>query len=154
MQRVSQSTVKGWWLLLITDRGVIKHVARAQQINNFRDLVYGKITPTDIDGLIEYRDKAYVIIEVKYGNKDVPYGQKLAIKRMVDDLSSGKACVAIICEHEVHDTDKHVDVSNCKVREVYFGSEKKWRKPNLGITTKQAIDRFINAVNEVEGLNV
>lgn len=116
--------------------------------------MYGKITPTDIDGLIEYRDKAYVIIEVKYGNKDVPYGQRLAIKRMVDDLSSDKTCVAIICEHEVHDTDKHVDVSNCKVREVYFGSEKKWRKPNLGITTKQAIDRFINAVNEVEGLNV
>lgn len=144
--------MKGWWLLLITDRGVIKHVDRAQQINDFRGLIYGKITPTDIDGLIEYKDKAYVVIEVKYGQKELPYGQKLAIKRMMDDLSVKKHTLAIVCEHTVRDTTDQVNVAECKVREVYFGHqhERKWRSPNEQITVMDAIENFLTFVDAAE----
>lgn len=142
--------MRGWWLSLITDRGVIKNVARAQQINDFRHLLYGKITPTDIDGVIEYQDKAYIIIEVKYGEKELPYGQRLAIERLINDLSQNKHTLAIVCEHQTHDTNEHVDVSECKVRKVYFGNEheREWRTPKVDLTTKQAIDSFLNFVNE------
>ena len=40
------------------NRGVIQNRDRKKQIIDFSGLKYGKITPTDIDGLIEYKDKA------------------------------------------------------------------------------------------------
>ena len=142
--------MRGWWLWLITNRGVIQNVARAQQINDFRHLLFGKITPTDIDGVIEYQNKAYIIIEDKYGEKELPYGQKLAIERMIDDLSEKKHALAIVCEHEVHDTNNHVDVSDCNVREIYSGNigEREWRKPRVNLNTKQAVENFLLFVNK------
>jgi len=50
-------------------RGVIKYRGRARQIIDFRGLTYGNITPTDIDGLIEYKDKCILLIEIKHQSK-------------------------------------------------------------------------------------
>lgn len=133
---------------MTTDRGVIQNVARAQQVNDFRNLVYGKITPTDLDGLIEYHNKAYVFVEIKYKNKDVPFGQRLAIERLVNDLSGKKKCLAMICEHDTRDTNEHVDVASCKVRQIYFSDELYWREPKHSITIKEAIDSFINLIEQ------
>ena len=133
---------------MTTDRGVIQNVARAQQVNDFRNLVYGKITPTDLDGLIEYHNKAYVFVEIKYKNKDVPFGQRLAIERLVNDLSGKKKCLAMICEHDTRNTNEHVDVASCKVRQVYFSDELYWREPTHNITIKEAIDSFINLIEQ------
>ena len=64
----------------------------------------------------------YILIEVKYGKTKVPFGQRLAIERMVDDFTKiGKPAVAIVCEHTVKDADKHVVAAACKVREIYYG---------------------------------
>lgn len=127
-------------------RGVIENPARAQQINDFSGLLYGKITPTDIDGLIEYQDKAYVFIEVKYNGKDLPNGQRLAIKRLVDDTSKqGKVAIALVVNHEVADTSASVPVASCAVRELYYSKEKRWRAPHKPVTTKEIVDWFIGA---------
>jgi len=40
-------------------RGKIEHRDRARQIRDFSNLRYGNITPTDIDGLIEYQNKCF-----------------------------------------------------------------------------------------------
>ena len=52
-------------------RGVILNPARMQQIVSFEGMKYGTITPTDIDGFIEYKNKwqapnidLYPLIEV------------------------------------------------------------------------------------------
>lgn len=129
-------------------RGVIEHDARSRQINDFSGLLYGNITPTDIDGLIEYRNKAYVIFEVKYGAKDVPYGQKLAIERLVNDTSNmGKQSIALIIEHNVDDASKQIPVAECNVRELYYCRERKWRTPKQTTTAKQAIDGFLSSLH-------
>jgi hypothetical protein len=49
---------------------VIQNVGRKQQINDFSELRFGNITPTDMDGCIECKDKAYIFIEIKYMNKE------------------------------------------------------------------------------------
>ena len=64
------------------NRGVINHRERARQINDFRNLLYGSITPTDIDGCIEYQNKAYILIEIKYNDALMSRGQELAFTRM------------------------------------------------------------------------
>lgn len=122
----------------------INNPAGMRQLIDFRGLaVDGYIYPTDIDGLIEYKDSEYIIFEIKHGSTEVPLGQKLALQRMVDDFTKvGKEAIALVCEHSVRDTDKTVIAALCKVREVYYGQEKQWRKPNRQITLRQAVDNF------------
>lgn len=115
-----------------------------KQLIDFKGLeIDGCIYPTDIDGLIEYKDSEYILFEVKYGNAEVPFGQKLAIQRMVDDFTkAGKQAVAFICEHTVRDVDKPVVAAWCKVREIYYGKEKQWRAPDNEITVRDAVHSF------------
>ena len=126
-------------------RGKIKHRERSRQINDFSNLALPyNITPTDIDGLIEYRNEKYIFFEVKYRDAPMPYGQKLALERLVADTSMGrKKAIAIVCEHDVHDTADDVDVSQTFVREVYSYRTKEWRVPVNTYTTKQLIELFI-----------
>ena len=98
----------------------INNPYRMKQLIDFKGLeVDGYIYPTDIDGLIEYKDSEYIIFEVKYGSAEVPFGQKLAIQRMVDDFTKiGKQAVAFVCEHTVRNADTPVVAAWCKVREI------------------------------------
>lgn len=128
----------------MSERGRIIFKERAQQINDFSGLQYENITPTDIDGLIEYHDKAYVIFEVKYDDKEVPWGQKLAIQRLIDDTAiAGKNSIALIIDHYVHDTGQSVNVADCYVREYYWWKDKQWLPPKHKLTVKQCIDGFL-----------
>ena len=108
-------------------RGEIHNRKRAKQINDFSGLAYGnKITPTDIDGLIEYQDKGYVLIEVKLRGVLLPYGQRLALERMTDDLTrAGKPTVCIIASHDIDDPEQDINVANTRVREYRW--HKKWQ---------------------------
>lgn len=125
-------------------RSKINNPKRAKQLIDFAGLaIDGYIYPTDIDGLIEYKDSEYILFEIKHGSAEVPYGQKLALQRMVDDFTKiGKQAVVFICEHTVHDTDKTVVAAWCKVREIYYGKEKEWRQPIADITVREAVNMF------------
>lgn len=130
----------------------IKNPRKMKQLIDFKELeVDGYIYPTDIDGLIEYKDSEYIIFEVKYGNSEVPFGQKLAIQRMVDDFTKvGKQAVAFICEHNVKNADTPVVAAWCKVREIYYGKEKQWRTPKVEITVREAVKSFQSYFNHKE----
>lgn len=125
-------------------RGVIYNRNRKKQINIFDKICYGKITPTDIDGLIEYHNKAYVIIEVKLENVDLPPGQHLAIERLIDDLErSGKPAIGIVSSHQIIDYTRDVDVADTIVRQYRYKRE--WRNIwNIQIKTKDFTDYFIS----------
>ena len=122
----------------------INNPRRMKQLIDFKGLaIDGNIYPTDIDGLIEYKDSEYIIFEVKYGDAEVPLGQKLALQRMVDDFTKvGKQAVAFICEHTVRNANKPVVAAWCKVREIYYGREKEWRVPDNEITVRGAVNSF------------
>lgn len=105
--------------------------------------VDGGMYPTDIDGVIEYKDSKYIIFEVKYGNSEIPIGQRLALQRMVDDFTkSGKQAIVLICSHTVKNPNKPVVMAWCNVREIYYGDEKRWRTPDREIKVREAIDCF------------
>lgn len=122
----------------------INNPCRMKQLIDFKGLeVDGRLYPTDIDGILEYKDSEYIIFEVKYGSAEVPFSQKLAIQRMVDDFTKiGKQAVAFICKHTVRDTDTPVIAAWCKVREIYYGGEKQWRAPDAEITVREAVNSF------------
>lgn len=129
----------------MNDRGVIQNVSRAQQINDFSGLMIRKITPTDIDGMIEYKNKAYVFIEIKYKDKELPYGQKLALERLATDaVKAGKSAIILVAEHDVEDTKLSVDVAKCNTRSYFL--KKNWHVPREKITIANAMSIFFSTI--------
>lgn len=129
-------------------RGVIQNRARAKQLRDFSGLHFGNITPTDIDGLIEYHGKAYVILELKLTDAILSDGQRLALERLTDDLSrSGKKSLCIIASHDTQDSEGDIDVANAIVAEYRWGG--KWLNPKIQYNVKQFMDLFLAKVVEV-----
>ena len=131
----------------MTERGTIRNRESAAQIRDFSGLRWGTITPTDIDGAVEFQDKAYVLFELKYGESTVPYGQRLAIERMCRDLhKAGKPVLGMIARHNTNPSDD-IRAADADVVEVWvdWGSGPvQWRRPNKQLTVKEAIDIFLN----------
>jgi hypothetical protein len=128
-------------------RGEINNVKRKQQIINFSGLLYGKITPTDLDGLIEYKNIGYIFIEIKYSNAELPFGQKLAIERLVKDTNINKKSIGIIAEHYIEDTSNQINASDCVVRKI-FDWKYQWRMPKYN-NLKKTIDSFIKYIDSL-----
>lgn len=130
--------------MLTEEKSRIRNPQRAKQLIDFRGLsLDDSIYPTDIDGLIEYRDSEYIIFEIKYDNANVPRGQRIALERMVSDLTkAGKQAVVFICEHHVKDKERPVIAANCDVREMYYGYKGVWEKPINKMKVDDAVCRF------------
>jgi len=131
--------------------GEIRNRKRFKQVVNFKELTYGKISPTDIDGFIDFQDKLFIIIELKLVGIGLETGQRLAFERLNDNLEkAGKHSVVLIAEHNVTNCDDDIDVYKCEV--VMYRLHKTWRdqesyqKQNLvwpHCNVKVWIDTFI-----------
>jgi hypothetical protein len=121
------------------DRGKIINRNFASQIRDFSGLRFGNITPTDIDGFIDFQNNCFIVMEFKHKDSKLPFGQKLAIERLVDNLeAAGKKCIGIVAEH---DTSGDIDCANCYVREYRY--RKQWYPKPIPTTVKQLIDKFL-----------
>ncbi len=123
-----------------THRGIIRNRQYGTQVRDFSGLRFENITPTDLDGLIEYKDRGYVLIETKYRNGELPDGQRLALERLCDDLQRIKPTLLIIASHE---TDGDINVAETSVAEYRFKREWRVRKG----TTKQLITAFLRGLD-------
>lgn len=129
-------------------RGIIRNRAYASQIRDFSGMRFGNITPTDIDGFIEYHDKGYVFVESKYGQAKLPYGQRLALQRLIDSLNKVKPSLLIIASH-MEGTNEDIDMGKAIVTE--YRSSGVWVIPNSRITVYQIIKKFLNRIDEKGG---
>lgn len=120
---------------------------RAQQINDFSGLQRRRnITPTDLDGYVEYSGNVFVFLEGKCSNAPpISRGQERALENLVVALTfAKKLAVAVIFIHD-KPAEEDVPVHECIVNKVYcqtsLGSEKfKWIP--AGITVLEFFDRF------------
>jgi len=123
------------------ERGVIKYRDRQKQIFDFSGMRWKNITPTDLDVLIDFGDKFFVIAELKVKGVDLPFGQNLAIERLCDNLNaSGKISLAIVSEHETK-SDEDVNYAETIVKKYRF--EGKWCTPEKVYTVRKLIDEFL-----------
>jgi hypothetical protein len=108
------------------NRGSIKHLDRYKQLIAYDGLErHRKITPTDIDGLIDYNGNAFIFLECKLTDKALDYGQKLAIENIINGLSeSGRPCCCLVFRHSKK-PDELIIAKDCIVSEIYY--KKKWR---------------------------
>jgi len=131
--------------MAMAQRGQIVSRSRAKQIRDFSGLLFGNITPTDIDGLIEYHGKAYVFIEVKLNDAILPDGQRLALERLTDDLHRVKPTLLIIARHDAVNPDDDIDVAIAIVAEYRYKGHK---HEGCTGTVKELVNRFFEAVDK------
>ena len=116
----------------------------ATQIRNFSGLRWGNITPTDIDGCVDYHNKAWVLFELKYNGAELPFGQGLALERQCDDLQRVKPTLLIIASH-TNEPPADIDAENAIV--VKYRYNHKWTELENGKTVKAMLDEFFNWID-------
>lgn len=119
-------------------RGVIRNPEYAKQLKDFSGLSFGTITPTDVDGMIEYRNKGFIFFESKYGGAEMPEGQRLALERLVEDHK--KPAILFSCVHNTPSSEV-IDFAKIIVKKYYFKGE--WYVLKDGVTLYDAIWKFI-----------
>lgn len=134
-------------------RGKIRNPEQAMKVRDFSGLRWGKITPTDVDGFVEFANTLFVFIEGKFGGSAMPYGQRLALERLCDachDEIRKKYGIAFVVAHDGSDS---FDYAAGPV--VQYRWRGKWVEPKAPIPLKVAIDRmhrrYIGNVLEFKG---
>jgi hypothetical protein len=124
------------------ERGVIRNREYGKQLRDFSGLRFEKgITPTDIDGFVEFGNRVFVLIETKFDGAVMSWGQRTALERLADAISRGgdKHAILIIATHNSA-AEFDVDVGNCLVTE--YRVRGLWKKPSGKITVKALIDMY------------
>lgn len=120
---------------------LLTHRDRAKQLIDFSHLKYGVFHPTDIDGVIEYKDMLYIFFEFKYQDAVFPVGQRLCLERLCNDaFKAGKQAIAIVARHSETDANIDVDAGRTRVDEVYYSGKWIKSKPMLAQTL---VDNYI-----------
>lgn len=102
------------------ERGKIRNRDAGKQIIDYSGLRFNRITPTDIDGLIEYKGKAFIFYEFKYGDAPMPRGQMIALTRMVDAIQMGGTPAILILGSHSNQAAEDIDAANAKARAIYW----------------------------------
>ncbi len=123
--------------------GVIRNREFARQIKDFSGLRFGQITPTDIDGFMDFGDRLFVVIEGKHAGSMLKTGQRLALERLVDacHCPPRRIAVAMVIDH-FDAAAEDVNYSTCTVRTMRWNG--RWVAPlEHGITCRRAVERLI-----------
>lgn len=131
----------------MTERGVIQHRERARQLVSFADLRIGDtITPTDVDGLIEYHGKAFFFFELKHVDAVLPHGQMLALERLCDTAASVKPLSMLAIARHTTPVDEDVDASKSVVERLRYKG--RWHETRTSPTLREVIDWWRIKVDE------
>ena len=129
-----------------SERGKIRNQAYRNQEIDYSGCRIGKCTPTDIDGIIEFENKLFIIFELKYGATEIIGGQKKCLERIADN--SRKPFFVLRINHQTPATES-IDVGNCLVTSFYSNQNNKWNVPEKDITVKDKMDKlYTEYVNE------
>lgn len=132
---------------MATTRGQITYPARAKQIRDFRGLEFGTITPTDIDGVIDYHHRGWFIMDLKLIGAPMLDGQRKALERMTDDLyMAGRLALCVIAEHNTPNPEEPIDAANALVTQYRY--LRRWGRPKTLYTVREVAEQFIQATEQ------
>lgn len=130
-------------------RGVIYNRDEKRRIIDFSGMRWGNITPTDIDAFVEFKGKCFIAIECKGICVPVPFGQKLALERLLRHINmGGSKGIVIVCDVRPGGVDDDIDLANCESREVWcLGVDGSVIVVPTSRRVKDVCDSFIDSCN-------
>lgn len=118
---------------------------RGRQLILFDGLQYDNMTPTDLDGIMDGKNRVWLIFEAKLADAPMHRGQRLTLERLVQDAGkAGKHGIAIVAEHKVYDEKENIMLADCMVREIYTTEHRHWWSPGKPMTVKEMADLYID----------
>ena len=103
------------------------------------------VMATDIDALIDVRNRILIVVESKLAGKEVPKGQQYALQRIVSDAkAAGKHGIAIVADHDVYDPDEDVFLKDLICREVYTTEREEWSVMKRRMTVRELANWYVN----------
>lgn len=112
--------------------------ARAAQERDYSGLRFERgITPSDIDAVIDFNNRLWILIEMKVAGVPLPAGQRLMLARLCESLSRITPTFLLIAEHNTP-ASRPIDAGALWVMEMYDGSH--WRQATRPATVRQIID--------------
>ena len=119
-----------------------------RQIKDFSGLRFGQISPTDIDGFLDFGNSLFIFVEMKHGNSRLPFGQKLALTRLCDAVvSEHRKSYLLIVRHDM-ECGHDINASEQIVTEVYHKG--KWSDATPGWTLKHMVDWILEDHNRLK----
>jgi hypothetical protein len=113
---------------------------------------WGKISPTDIDAILEFDGRAAVIYEVKLAEKwaalhrqgrILEVGQEKLLTRMRGKLqAAGMHTLVILAEHYASDPNQPIPLRDCRVLFHQYGGTN-WNDIYNGLDAFEVTDRFL-----------
>lgn len=123
-------------------RGVIRNLQRAMQHVDYSGLRWNSITPTNIDGLLDFSGRLFVFLEFKGQGAPLPLGQRIALRNIHRAITKGGAvCVVLLAEHYAADPAVAIQASTAVVIEILDGAN--WRQPLRLVTVREAVDTYL-----------
>lgn len=111
---------------------LIKNIDYLKQVISYDGIKSNKISPTDIDALLEFDDKYLIIFELKYKGAKVPIGQKLALERIIKNWKLSSTSYrngwVIYAQHE-SEKGEIIYLKDCKVTSIFSDKEASFQKP-------------------------
>lgn len=130
--------------MIKTADNIIRHRKTASTLNNFANLQYGNVYPTDIDAFMEFGGKVFILIEGKQEGVECKGGQRYALERLCDKCDDGVSkSLLIVCENRY--ANNEVDLGQSIVREYRY--KRIWYKSQVKETVRNMIDRFLKHCN-------
>lgn len=121
-------------------RGVIYNLARYKQPVDFSGLQFERgITPTDIDGAVEFGGRLFIFFELKFRGAAMSKGQRLYYERLCG-ARVDEAKVAVIVAHHCVPAEEQIDAASAIVSEYFWGGC--WRFPAGIVTLRSAIEKI------------
>ncbi len=106
-------------------KSLIRNSNQTKQGLDFTGVQNGKIHPSDIDAVLEFDNKALILIEVKRVGNSIPTGQRLLLERICDSWHTDKG-IALYVTHNYLDDTRDIPLVKCFVNGCYYKG--KWAK--------------------------
>lgn len=124
---------------------MFNNIQRAKQLISFDGMGYDGASFSDIDFCMEFRDRIWVIGEVKSRGVIVPKGQRLLLERFIRMAKDGgKRAIAIVVEHNVWNWKEIVQLRDCEVREYMTTETGRWAYPRRPYYVEEMVNQYIS----------
>lgn len=117
-----------------------------RQVILFEGLENGRLSLSDIDAVMELRDKFLILFEVKKEGIDIPKGQRGMLEAIVDAwYETGRIGMIVKAEH--NQNGEFIFLRKCVVVDIYYKGS--WRPQSEKITVREFLENFYSK-NKIE----
>lgn len=123
-----------------TPRGTFRNANHARQLGRFDGMRWNNITPTDSDFVLDFQGRLFVYAEAKYGDTELPTGQRILLERQCNLMHQppSRFAVAFVVSHWERGNDFYFKDTTVSL---YLWNQK-WRVPKKEQTLPQGIALF------------